>query len=120
MKTWNMSREKRWMVYERDGNICRYCGARMFYPQEHRKTIDHLVPSCYAGRYAWWRNSLCNLVTACNDCNNKKGNRILPGGCCFVPLINLFWSCEPKRIDFIYNDAAPLTAPMAGFLKEKI
>lgn len=85
----SVSREKRWTIYKRDGNICRYCGARLFYPQGHRKSIDHLVPVCYGGSRAWWIDAPCNLVTACKECNAKKGDKILRG-CCFVPLIELF------------------------------
>lgn len=51
-------------VLRRDGFRCQYCGAR-----DHL-TIDHVQPRSRGGRDTWE-----NLVTACTDCNSRKGSR---------------------------------------------
>jgi 5-methylcytosine-specific restriction endonuclease McrA len=51
-------------VFRRDGYQCAYCGTR------HDLTIDHIVPRSQGGKDSWE-----NLVTACQDCNTRKGNR---------------------------------------------
>lgn len=51
-------------VIKRDGNTCQYCGSTQ------DLTIDHIVPRSRGGKDTWE-----NLVTACNHCNHKKGNR---------------------------------------------
>ena len=51
-------------IMKRDGNRCQYCGIG------RNLTIDHVVPRSRGGRDTWE-----NLVTACDDCNVRKGNR---------------------------------------------
>lgn len=51
-------------IFKRDGNKCVYCGSHS------DLTIDHVVPKSKGGADTWE-----NLVTACNKCNNKKGDR---------------------------------------------
>lgn len=51
-------------VLRRDGFRCQYCGGR-----DHL-TIDHVHPRSRGGRDTWE-----NLVTACTDCNSRKGSR---------------------------------------------
>ncbi|MNP49337.1 HNH endonuclease [compost metagenome] len=51
-------------VFERDGYRCRYCGS-------HKDlTADHVYPESRGGD-----TSVGNLVTACSECNSKKGAR---------------------------------------------
>ena len=51
-------------IFKRDGNKCQYCG-------DHRYlTLDHLIPRSKGGKSTWK-----NLVTACKNCNSKKGDR---------------------------------------------
>ena len=52
-------------VFRRDGYKCGYCGSRQ------HLTLDHVLPRCRGGRDSW-----DNLVTACQSCNTKKGNRL--------------------------------------------
>jgi len=54
-------------IFRRDNFTCQYCGA-----QDVPLTIDHIIPKVRGGRDTW-----TNLVTACIDCNNKKGNHTL-------------------------------------------
>jgi 5-methylcytosine-specific restriction endonuclease McrA len=51
-------------IMVRDGFRCVYCGNRS------RLTIDHVIPASQGGK-----NNFENCVTACQPCNNKKGNR---------------------------------------------
>ena len=58
---------RRAQIYMRDGYRCQYCG-------EHKAaaelTLDHILPRAQGGA------SLPeNLVTACEKCNGRKGNR---------------------------------------------
>lgn len=51
-------------VMRRDGNRCQYCGS------SSDLTIDHVIPKSRNGKDTW-----DNLITACNKCNHKKGNK---------------------------------------------
>jgi 5-methylcytosine-specific restriction endonuclease McrA len=51
-------------LYRRDDNQCVYCG------NKKSLTIDHVLPKSRGGKNTW-----TNLVTCCNTCNLKKGNR---------------------------------------------
>lgn len=51
-------------LFRRDGYQCQYCGSR------YDLTIDHVIPRSANGRDTW-----DNLVTACQTCNTRKGNR---------------------------------------------
>ncbi|MCH8556495.1 MAG: HNH endonuclease [Balneolia bacterium] len=51
-------------VMKRDGMKCQYCKSG------RDLTIDHVIPKSRGGADSWE-----NLVTACNKCNNKKGNK---------------------------------------------
>ena len=51
-------------IMKRDRNVCQYCGTKS------DLTLDHVMPKSRGGRDSWE-----NLVTACNTCNVKKGNR---------------------------------------------
>ncbi|MEO0102208.1 MAG: HNH endonuclease [candidate division WOR-3 bacterium] len=50
-------------IYRRDNYRCQYCG-RTNIPL----TTDHIIPKSLGGRDTWE-----NLVTACTECNTKKG-----------------------------------------------
>ena len=51
-------------VFRRDNYTCAYCGTHS------DLTIDHINPRSQGGKDTWE-----NLVTACQDCNTRKGNR---------------------------------------------
>ncbi len=57
-------------IYLRDHFMCQYCGTK---PVKEELTIDHVVPRSRGGRSEWE-----NVVLACQRCNAKKGNRLLP------------------------------------------
>ncbi len=51
-------------IMKRDRNMCQYCATKS------DLTLDHVMPKSRGGRDSWE-----NLVTACNTCNVRKGNR---------------------------------------------
>ena len=51
-------------VMRRDHFQCQYCGSNK------NLTLDHLLPRCRGGKSTW-----TNLLTACNRCNTRKGDR---------------------------------------------
>ncbi len=59
-----LTRRNLWM---RDGGCCVYCGQKVTLSSF---TIDHVLPRSSGGLSTWE-----NLVTACQSCNNRKGNR---------------------------------------------
>ncbi len=52
-------------ILKRDNYTCQYCGRR-----DLPLTIDHVIPKRMGGKDTWE-----NLVCACVECNNKKGDR---------------------------------------------
>jgi 5-methylcytosine-specific restriction endonuclease McrA len=57
----------RWAVFSRDNFSCCYCGEK--YPSKGL-SLDHVVPLSHGGHKNW-----ANIVTACFECNQRKGNR---------------------------------------------
>lgn len=57
VRFWSLWREFR-------GNLCAYCG-----DTENKHTIDHVIPKSKGGT-----NRLENLVAACFNCNQLKGD----------------------------------------------
>lgn len=53
-------------ILRRDGHRCQYCNRG-----DVSLTVDHIVPRSAGGEDTWE-----NLITACVECNNRKGNRI--------------------------------------------
>ena len=54
-------------IYARDKYRCQYCATKL---QISELTYDHVLPRAQGGRTTW-----TNIVTACEDCNRRKGNR---------------------------------------------
>lgn len=54
-------------VLARDHETCQYCGTQ---PGRPNLTLDHVVPRSQGGTTTW-----DNVVTACRECNRKKGGR---------------------------------------------
>ena len=53
-------------IFERDGNMCKYCG-------EPGDVLDHVLPVYHCGK-----SSRTNLVVACRRCNSALGKRYFP------------------------------------------
>jgi 5-methylcytosine-specific restriction endonuclease McrA len=74
-------------IHMRDGNKCVYCHST------RNLTIDHIIPKSRGGG-----DTYSNLVSACNYCNTKKGNKLLEE----TNMKLLRKPTEPKtRLDFI-------------------
>ena len=58
---------KRLRIYMRDKFRCQYCGEKR---SAGELTLDHILPRSRGGD-----NSAVNIVTACVECNNRKGDR---------------------------------------------
>jgi 5-methylcytosine-specific restriction endonuclease McrA len=54
-------------VFIRDGYTCQYCGE-----QTRDLTLDHVIPRSRGGPHTWE-----NLVSACRQCNHRKGGKTL-------------------------------------------
>lgn len=54
-------------LYARDQGLCLYCGDSV---SEASMTVDHVIPRAKRGRHIWE-----NVVSACRNCNQKKGCR---------------------------------------------
>lgn len=57
-------------LFGRDRHVCAYCGGH--FPNYHHLSRDHIMPKSKGGLNIWM-----NVVTACKDCNSKKGNKTL-------------------------------------------
>lgn len=51
-------------IYVRDGFKCVYCDSN------NKLTLDHVIPKSRNGKNDW-----LNLVTCCDSCNKKKGDK---------------------------------------------
>lgn len=68
---WSSSRKA---LHKRAGGRCAYCKCKLSVKSKgHRKrlTVDHVIPKSKGGT-----NSPDNLVAACKECNNAKGNKM--------------------------------------------
>lgn len=54
-------------IFARDDNKCQYCGQKK---SISKLTYDHVLPRTLGGKTNW-----TNIVTACGDCNLRKGGR---------------------------------------------
>lgn len=63
------------VLLKRDGGKCHYCGVEMTPNGGERidttMTREHVLPRCFGGT-----NEQTNLVLACNQCNNDRGDTI--------------------------------------------
>ncbi len=57
-------------LFGRDRHICAYCGGH--FPNYNYLSRDHIVPKYLGGENTWM-----NVVTACKECNSKKGHKTL-------------------------------------------
>jgi len=62
--------QKRAIIHERDGRICRLCGIGGV-----RLTVDHIIPrSTFRAEWLHIADRSDNLISACWDCNMGKSN----------------------------------------------
>lgn len=65
-RTWKIPPVNRREVLRRDQHSCQYCGSTK------NLTLDHVIPRSRGGQHTW-----DNVVTACERCNSRKGNKNL-------------------------------------------
>ena len=65
-RMWKVPPVNRREVLRRDHHSCQYCGS------SKRLTLDHVMPRSKGGSHTW-----DNVVTACERCNSRKGDRAL-------------------------------------------
>ena len=65
-RNWKVPPVNRRNVLKRDGHACQYCGSTK------RLTLDHVIPRVKGGPHTWE-----NIVTACENCNSRKGEKTL-------------------------------------------
>jgi 5-methylcytosine-specific restriction endonuclease McrA len=63
-RLWKVPPVNRREVLRRDRHSCQYCGST------RNLTLDHVIPRSKGGKHSW-----DNVVTACERCNSKKGDR---------------------------------------------
>jgi len=63
LKTWALRKA----IHDRERGACFYCLRRT---PANVQCLDHVVP-----RVRFGRNSYCNLVSSCMECNTRKGDR---------------------------------------------
>ncbi len=63
-RTWKVPPVNRREVLRRDHHACQYCGST------RHLTLDHVLPVSKGGKHSW-----DNVVTACERCNQTKGDR---------------------------------------------
>lgn len=81
----------RFNLFLRDNFTCQFCLQR--YPAKFL-TMDHIVPKCRNGKTIWK-----NVVTACADCNAKKGSKGLQE----LEIENFEWPREPTYGELYSN-----------------
>lgn len=60
-------------LFTRDGYTCQYCGRKKSQLKlSEFLTRDHVIPTAKGGRDIW-----TNVVTCCNECNNKKSDYLM-------------------------------------------
>lgn len=65
-----ISSQKRAIIYERDGGICRYCGR-----SDEMLVLDHIIPrSAFTKGQLRIADRSDNLHSACWDCNEHRSN----------------------------------------------
>ena len=90
----NISPRIRFLILERDGYACQYCGRKA---PEVVLNIDHIIPVASGGS-----NTTANLIAACRDCNQGKGQRIIEFS--QRPPAGIGWAdAEIARIAGIYD-----------------
>jgi hypothetical protein len=95
-------------LFQRDRNVCAYCGGDF---ASLRLTCDHIVPMSRGGTDTWM-----NVVTACRNCNQRKGNHRLEE----TRLQLLYAPYIPNRAEFLILANRKILADQMEFLKQHV
>ena len=89
-------------IFRRDNHQCQYCGSKT-----SMLTIDHIFPKSRGGLETWE-----NLVTACFECNNRKGNRTPEEA--KMPLLTK--PSKPSYVQFMFGNTGSIKETWKPFL----
>ncbi|MBV8465550.1 MAG: HNH endonuclease [Burkholderiales bacterium] len=95
------------LLFRRDRNICAYCAQRF---ERRSLTRDHIVPRCAGGKDTW-----TNCVTACIECNQRKGALPVER---FRPLIYVPYA--PCRFEHFLLSGRRILADQHDYLAAKL
>lgn len=88
-------------IFRRDQFVCQYCSTAL---TASKLTLDHVLPRAQGGGSSWK-----NCVTACFECNNKKGDRtpeqakmklIKPPAIPALSIINEYYTMKKQHADW--------------------
>ena len=92
-------------LFLRDANLCMYCGNKF---RTTSLTRDHVVPLSKGGKDLW-----SNVVTACRNCNIRKGSRTPEKS--YMPLIAIPYI--PNWAEYLALSNRRILADQMEFLK---
>lgn len=95
------------LLFKRDRFTCAYCGQRF---NRHHLTRDHVKPRSAGGPDNWM-----NCVTACAECNNAKGSKLVHD---FRPL--LFLPYIPNRAEHFILSSRNILADQHEYLAAQL
>jgi len=95
-------------LFARDAHLCLYCGRDCHRPQ---LTRDHVLPVSKGGRDVWE-----NVVSACFQCNSRKGNRTPQQA--GMPLLAVPY--RPSWVEHLILSNRNILADQMAFLKNQL
>jgi len=95
-------------LFARDASLCLYCGEEC---SRHHLTRDHVVPLSRGGRDIWE-----NVVSACFQCNSKKGGRTPQQA--GMPLLAVPY--RPSWVEHLILSNRHILADQMAFLKSHL
>ena len=91
-------------LFARDRHVCLYCGETF---PESKLTVDHVKPRSAGGCNAW-----TNVVSSCENCNQRKANRTPEQA--GMPLLAVPYA--PNRYEYLYLRNRRILADQQAFL----
>jgi hypothetical protein len=99
---------ERRLLFKRDRHMCAYCG--QVFPEKLLEA-EHITPEAQGGAYTWG-----NLVSACRQCNSKKGCRRPEE----AGMKLLYVPYAPNRFEHLILSGRRITADQMDFLLARV
>lgn len=113
----SLRKSLRTRLMRRDGELCHYCECAMVMPGPRTApdamTLEHIVPQSYGGS-----DDITNLVLACSDCNNTRGNDLDFCWCERCKRVLDKWFA--RKFDSIINANRPRVKMHKGFWRVRV
>lgn len=101
----------RWLVWHRDGGLCRFCGSNI------RTEVDHIIPWSAGGS-----DHSTNLRLLCRLCNHRRSNyrtrentrQLAVAHCCDHCLVSLLTQPYPHQDQLLHTHRCPTCAAALG------